>query len=172
MKKESELIISKYVNTNPIEINSELVSAQNRVRLYWTNINQQPYGMFGDMMANIPNPKDKGILLKDIFETDYNIIKKYKVPKTKSREQMWAGKCKNVTNERKSSCLVTKQDRWNSQGLIEFEDFCRFFTPIENERLQTVPDNYTNHVSDKERDRMLGNGWTVDVIAHILSFIN
>ena len=47
----------------------------------------------------------------------------------------------------------------------------RRLTPIECERLQTVKDNYTNHVSDTQRYRMIGNGWTVDVIAHILSFI-
>jgi DNA (cytosine-5)-methyltransferase 3A len=70
MKKEHELVISQYMKVAPIEINSALVSAQNRVRLYWTNINEKPYGLFGDMMADIPQPKDKGILLKDILESD------------------------------------------------------------------------------------------------------
>lgn len=49
--------------------------------------------------------------------------------------------------------------------------FFRYITPIECERLQTVPDNYTNHVSNTQRYKMLGNGWTVDVIAHIFSLI-
>ena len=70
MKKEFEIIISKYMGVAPIEINSALLSAQNRVRLYWTNIANEPYGLFGDMQCMIPQPKDKWILLRDILETD------------------------------------------------------------------------------------------------------
>lgn len=161
MKKESQDTITKMLGVKPIEINSALVSAQNRRRLYWTNI------------SGIEQPEDKKILLDSILEKDHNILKKYKVNKTSSRIKMWEGKCKNITHENKSSCVVTKQDRWNSQGLIAFEDFCRFLTPVENERLQTIPDNYTNvnGITDKQRDFMIGNGWTVDVIKHIFSYI-
>ena len=70
MKKEHELVISQYLKVAPIEINSALLSAQNRKRLYWTNINQVPWGLFGDMITDIPQPKDKGILLKDVLEID------------------------------------------------------------------------------------------------------
>lgn len=70
MKREFELVISQYLGVAPIEINSALLSAQNRVRLYWTNISNEPYGLFGDMQCTIPQPKDKGILLKDILEQD------------------------------------------------------------------------------------------------------
>lgn len=70
MKKEHELVISQYLKVAPIEINSALLSAQNRQRLYWTNINQVPWGLFGDMITDIPQPKDKGILLKDVLESD------------------------------------------------------------------------------------------------------
>lgn len=160
MKQESQDVISKYLKVQPIEINSNLVSAQNRKRLYWTNID------------NVTQPIDKNIALSSILETDTNVLDKYIVPKTPSRIKMWQGKCKNITNEKKSYCVVTKQDRWNSQGLIEYKDFCRFLTPIENERLQTVPDNYTSIVKDKSRDFMLGNGWTVDVIVHIFNGLN
>ena len=75
MKKEFEIIISKYMGVAPIEINSALLSAQNRVRLYWTNIANEPYGLFGDMQCMIPQPKDKGILLRDILESD--VLDKY-----------------------------------------------------------------------------------------------
>ena len=75
MKKEFEIIISKYMGVAPIEINSALLSAQNRVRLYWTNIANEPYGSFGDMQCTIPQPKDKGILLRDILESD--VMDKY-----------------------------------------------------------------------------------------------
>jgi site-specific DNA-cytosine methylase len=159
MKKEYQDIINNYLNVEPIEINSNLVSAQNRTRFYWSNI------------EGIELPKDKNILLQSILESNEEILDKYKVPFTPSRVEMWNGKCKNITNATKSSCVVTKQDRWNNQGLIAYKDFCRFLTPIELERLQTVPDNYTSCVRDKERDFMLGNGWTVDVIKHIFSYL-
>jgi DNA (cytosine-5)-methyltransferase 3A len=70
MKKEYELVITKYLNVAPIEINAALVSAQNRRRLFWTNIANEPYGLFGDMQCIIPQPKDKGILLKDVLESE------------------------------------------------------------------------------------------------------
>jgi len=63
-------VITKAVGIEPIEINSALVSGQNRVRNYWTNINSAPSGLFGDMKCMIPQPKDRGILLKHILETD------------------------------------------------------------------------------------------------------
>jgi len=70
MGEKWEKILSKAIGVNAIEINSALVSAQNRRRLYWTNIGMQPMGLFGDLESIIPQPKDKGILLKDILETD------------------------------------------------------------------------------------------------------
>ena len=70
MKKEHELVITQYMGVYPIEINSDLVSAQNRVRLYWTNIANEPYGLFGDLKCVIPQPKDRGILLKNILENE------------------------------------------------------------------------------------------------------
>ena len=75
MKKEFEIIISKYMGVAPIEINSALLSAQNRARLYWTNIAAEPYGLFGDMQCMIPQPKDKGVLLRDILQS--NVADKY-----------------------------------------------------------------------------------------------
>ena len=92
MKKESELILNEYLGVTGLHINSRLVSAQNRQRIYWTNIN------------NITKPIDKNILLKDILETNYLILDKYRVNKTPSRDKMWyGGKCKNISNEDKSS---------------------------------------------------------------------
>jgi len=77
MKREHELVISKYMGVSPIEINAALVSAQNRRRLFWTNINNKPYGLFGDMYCDIPQPKDKGILLKDILQPESEVDGKY-----------------------------------------------------------------------------------------------
>jgi DNA-cytosine methyltransferase len=70
MKAEHESVITQYVGVNPIEINSALLSAQNRVRLYWTNIGVVKRGLFDEYYPGIPQPKDKGILLRDILESD------------------------------------------------------------------------------------------------------
>lgn len=70
MKKEHEIVISRYMGVAPIEIDAALVSAQSRRRLFWSNIYNEPYGLFGDMQCMIPQPKDRGILLKDILECD------------------------------------------------------------------------------------------------------
>lgn len=209
MKKEHELVISQYMKVAPIEINSALVSAQNRVRLYWTNINEKPYGLFGDMMADIPQPKDKGILLKDILQSDapdkYFLSSKM-IACLKGHERFNKYTTETLFSENKSSCLNARlhkmgngdtyikidkkgntkhnQDKascftagGNSGGnhsdmdLIVENENVRRLTPTECERLQTVPDGYTDCVSDTQRYRMLGNGWTVDVIAHFFVFL-
>ena len=75
MGEKWEKILSKAIGVKPIMINSALLSAQNRQRLYWTNIGLEPQGLFGDLDSTIEQPKDKGILLKDILEK--NVIDKY-----------------------------------------------------------------------------------------------
>ena len=116
-------------------------------------------------------PQDKNINLQDLLIRDSEILKPYKVNKTPSRDLMWKKGCPNITNRNKSNCLTTKQDRWGNAGLIEFEDYCRYLTEIECERLQTLPDNYTFGIPSSQRYKALGNCWTVDVIAHILKGI-
>lgn len=154
MSQKSTDIISEFLGVKPIKINSSLFSAQIRKRLYWTNIQFDK------------NIIDKNISLQDILEKGDH-LKEYKVNKTKSREIMWNGKCPNITNKKKSNALTTKQDRWGNAGLIEYEDFCRYLTPVECERLQTIPDNYTSCLPKTQRYKVLGNCWTVDVISHI-----
>ena len=70
MERRWELVISRALGVNPVVINSRLVSAQNRVRLYWTNIGMKPMGFFGDLHSIIEQPKDKGLLLKDVLEQE------------------------------------------------------------------------------------------------------
>ena len=177
MKKESQDIISWYLGVQPQEINSSLVSAQNRKRFYWTNI---PFTM----------PEDRGIMLKDIIEDglDANYFKggNLKSYFEKHRRQLVfssdglchvgdadlkghdiikrvyhpEGKAPTLTTmgggHREPKILLTKENlKW------------RKLTPLECERLQTVPEGYTAHVSNTQRYKMLGNGWTVDVVAHI-----
>jgi DNA (cytosine-5)-methyltransferase 3A len=323
MGEKWEKILSKAIGVNPIEINSALVSAQNRRRLYWTNIGMQPSGLFGDLASIIPQPKDKGILLKDILESE--VDKKYylsdKMIETKSltsleksnlveyypcdyrsdegfriRENGKAPtltrgaensgtqynslvievnnaveinvfdgynnrmrtdeKCGSITqhcsrsgmtngfkvivpnkdnmvmqinpstesngkqpyqqnrvydingispalcanksdllikqlnknqqkkfnpniNTDKANTLTLAQGRAGSSDeymdavskIANITSHIRRLTPLECERLQTVPFGYTDVVSDSQRYRMLGNGWTVDVVSHIFSYL-
>ena len=147
-------------------INSALVSAQNRERFYVHN--------FGE----VPPPKDRKISFQDIMERDVEELKKYKVPRTPSRERMWNDgngdriphSCKNITHEIKTRCLTTKQDRSSNTGLIAFEDFCRYITVKEAHRLQTMPDDYCRVATKNQAYKALGNGWTAEVIIHLISY--
>jgi len=155
MDYQHSSFISNRLGVNYVNLNSRLVSAQNRNRLYWAN-------------WLIPQPYDFNINLDQVLISDHSYIKNYKVNKTPSRDVMWLkGKCKDITNSDKSNCLTTKQDRWGNAGLIRFEDYCRYLTPIECERLQTLPDNYTSSASDTKRYQLLGNCWTVNMISWI-----
>jgi DNA (cytosine-5)-methyltransferase 3A len=111
MKKEFELIISRYMGVAPIEINSALLSAQNRVRLYWTNIANEPFGLFGDMQCMIPQPKDKGILLRDILESDvpdkYYLSDKMLAYFKNRAANFNQGKVNVREEEGKASCLTS-----------------------------------------------------------------
>ena len=324
MGEKWEKVLSKAIGVKPIMINSSIFSAQNRQRLYWTNIGMRPSGLFGDLESYIKIPKDKGIFLKDILQDNPNpkimlndnvveevnekyflselavekikrhkndsldndksntihagyykqggrdqqyvvqdIDEKYYLSerminsfeiKTKKYEDLGGGfafkpnsgdkKSRTLTNPAKNrmdetyveevvdedvsmlqlphgankggevakdgkSPSMTTSSWQHNNFLIIGGDFrydegfrwrengksptlttvasesgvsgqalakinnkrIRRLTPIECERLQTVKDNYTNHVSDSQRYKMLGNGWTVDVIAFILSHI-
>ena len=244
MKKESEQVITDYLGVEPIEINSNLVSAQNRRRLYWTNI---PFDGV---------PEDKGIMLKDILEEetaefyrageylqekrrssnknpdmlnpDYRsqantihdvdgksgtvcagthgyaigYVPEVKGAKIVNRRLDERGKRQDnnkdiplqkrleLRKDNKAYCLTTVQkDSVLADPVIRDKSKCvrtggrlsydrhewdsidnmhwRKLTVTECERLQTVPDGYTCGVSNTQRYKMLGNGWTVDVIKHI-----
>jgi len=272
MKKEYEDIISRFMGVEPIKINSCLVSAQNRQRIYWTNI------------EGVTIPEDKGVLLKDIIHEKTDFINnefnlQINIPEATKKGFVGVGVGDGVDltfkesktrrgrlMSKKSNCLTAsaydyrivehlssyvvnfdktlqildkevqrgkvgyfrqdsqvnrvyyihdksvilcgdagggtaKMDHYlfgcitpdrikkNQNGQrfndgskfytltcqdrhgILIEGYIRKLTPTECERLQTVPDNYTAGVSDAQRYKMLGNGWTVDVIAHIFSFL-
>jgi DNA (cytosine-5)-methyltransferase 3A len=294
MGEKWQKILTRAIGINPIKINSALISAQNRQRLYWTNIASVQDGLFGDLVCSIPQPKDKGILLKDILETE--VADKYfissaminRIARSNNGEKCFADNQKSMClaagyykqgrdnqlitvhntmprssktgkggtgplsrNDGKTNCLDTgntnaieiqcvamrgrnpenpksrvaglpteqqleprndgktncltsvqkdnlvaygcdyrkdegfrvrkteksstlmaraREDVYGT-GLVKTQSNIRRLTPTECERLQTVPDNYTNHVSDTQRYRMLGNGWTIDVIAYIFSYL-
>ena len=152
MKKEWENEITQEVGVAPIMINSALVSAQNRKRLYWTNI------------EGITQPQDRGILLRDILENFIFDKEPYYIVFNSNRP-------KNYKSD-KSMCLVTSGgSKTKGVGISDDSGMWRKLTPIECERLQTLPDNYTEGVSNSQRYKMIGNGWTVDIISWIFSFI-
>lgn len=194
MKKEHLQVITDMLGVEPIRINSNLVSAQNRDRYYWTNI------------PNVTQPEDKGILLKDILETAPNsdikggAIRGRPTPtgKTVQRLEVGGDKANSLTTVQKDSlCVLIGRANLNGHDCIKRiysvhgkaptltaiqgghqeakiatdSKHWRKLTPIECERLQTLPDNYTSCVSNSQRYKMIGNGWTVDVIAHIFLFM-
>ena len=214
MKKEFESVITSYLGVEPVEINSNLLSAQNRRRLYWTN-------------WDFKVPEDKGILLEDIVhEYKDNMsqedLKDYIVPfsntlkildkevergkigyfgKDSQANRVYSIHGKAVTlcgsagggaakmGQYLFGCLTPNriEKRQNGQRFndgnkfytltaqdkhgVLIDGYIRKLTPVECERLQNLEDNYTNvpNVSETQRYKALGNGWTVDVIAHILN---
>jgi DNA (cytosine-5)-methyltransferase 3A len=287
MGEKWEKILSRAIGVNPIMINSSLLSAQNRQRLYWTNIGLEPAGLFGYPQSTIEQPKDKGILLKDVLESE--VDEKYYLSekmingflahnKRHIEEKNQTGfNWKPTEGNKKAACLranaalaatdnsvivhntmprlstgttnaveivamrgrgekgnieqkleTNGTDKSNSLTTVQKDNLVKItnaveirkvkqlnpstesggkqpyqqnriydvdgispalcaqlpkgstiinttrirrLTPTECERLQTVKDNYTNHVSDSQRYKMLGNGWTVDVIRHILNYM-
>lgn len=180
MKKEYQNIISNLLEVEPIMINSSLLSSQNRVRLYWTNI------------PNIEQPKDKNIYLKDILETDETEQQRIFIGGRMVGRKLINGKrakdnlciqigeadikgydcIKRVYDIKGKSPTLTTMEGGHRQPKISTDNITwRKLTPLECERLQTLPDCYSAHVSNSQRYKMIGNGFTVDVIAHILRYI-
>ena len=305
MGNKWERILSEAIGIFGVHINSALVSAQNRKRIYWTNIRVREEGLFGELHSDIPQPEDRGILLKDVLEDNVdekyylserglsgmlthkdrhessgngfgvkfisketeksntilhryykdckdNAVCIYQNPRgynnggfhasksptvgasswenniflvvpestTKGYVEIEPGECfdfeninsktmrrrkmtdkpntlmESTTNlmrfdglsERHLANLKNGDEKANSflssswkgaqaNGMTLVAEHpigarIRRLTPVECERLQTVEDNYTAVVSDTQRYKALGNGWTIDVIAHIFSFIN
>lgn len=197
MKKEWQDIISSYIGVEPIEINSSLFSAQNRRRLYWTNI---PF---------CKNIQDKGIKLQDILENNLlkvpevnlsncviggirGVVEKYgflpqvfnpynrswikdKAP-TLSTGSMITSSCAVLIFEKcRDGNFIVENNHiiiGNEKFLTSLQNGCyilRRLTLTEAKRLQTIPDDFMFSTGETKAFKMLGNGWTVDVISYILS---
>lgn len=227
MKKIHEQVITDYLGVQPVHINSALVSAQNRRRVYWTNIYQ-----------GIAQPFDRGVLLPDILETEVDV--KYlisekalervlrldpKINPKKAYAVTTHNNSSNFSSKRsgtligctsyngkllyadKANCIdanfakgpdnhgqrtfieqrprgfnrggihvdkspTLSANSWHHNNTLHHNNTYRRLTPIECCRLQTVPDGYTDGISDTQQYRMLGNGWNVDTIVHILSYLD
>ena len=160
MDTNIESIITNALGVGPITINSKLVSAQNRVRMYWTNINN----------GKIPQPVDRGLLLKDVIMT--NVDSRYFFTKYTTYRIMteYPNTAKSVLD--KSRCLTTGCGR-NVGGRGSYlvqNGGIRRLTVRECARLQTIPEEYEFVVPEGEAYKLIGNGWTVEVIKHILSY--
>jgi hypothetical protein len=149
MSQEDKDIITGIMGVEPIRINSSLLSAQLRDRLYWTNI------------PNVTQPEDRGIKLQSILESGYT-------DREKSRALL-------VSDSRPLRDRNRIIHRYKSTGFTTIvfecadmnEENVRYFTQTELERLQTVPVGYTQVLKRDDAADVLGDGWTVDVIAHI-----
>ena len=156
MKKEYQDVITNVMGVEPIVINSNLVSAQNRHRLYWTNI------------PNVTQPVDREILLRDILLPE---AKKFELTEAgkayRSRLRNGKPRWEYHTNplDGKAACVTANFYVGIPMGVIK--ELMRRLTPIECERLQTFPDNWTEGISNSQRYKALGNSWTVDVVTHI-----
>lgn len=203
MKKERQNIISEHLfGIQPVEIDSALVSAQRRKRLYRVGKRNEDWSY---SQIEISQPTDKGILLKDILEQEVDpkfylsdkaieLMIKYLNP-----DYEITGKGNTLTTElahtigknmspklvAETGAALYNRAHWKFRGSLHADksptircqvngnvlcltrDFLRRLTPIECERLQTLPDDYTAGVSNSQRYKMLWNGRTVDVIAHI-----
>ena len=163
--------ITESLGVEPIMIDSALVSAQRRKRLYWTNI------------PGVKQPDDLGLTLKDVYLHDASLIKSddriLKTAVKKKNYIQYAVNDKHSTSQAfrlyflngKSPTIARCRTESKCNILIDENDLSTFkiISPIEAERLQTLPDNYTAGVPKTRRFEAIGNGWTVDVIAHILS---
>ena len=168
MKNKHKEELDKYLGVKGMSINSKLVSFQSRTRYYWTNI------------PNVSAPQDLHISFQNYKDSDTNRCNEATPNKTKSRIKMWAnghgdnsfiGGCENITYADKVQCLTRKQDRCPNSGMVEYNDWCRFLTRKEMELAQTLPVGYCNRLSYNQACDVIGDGWTVDIIKHILSFI-
>ena len=165
MNDESKKIISDLLGCEPILIDSKLFSAQQRPRYYWTNIPISPL------------PQECSLVLKDIMQV--NVEEKYFYDYPLTNIDMSKQVCaimdfknhemhKRIFNPNFKCHTLTTCGGDGTQKKVLDNGRARKLIPLEYERLQTLPDNYTNCVADGHRYSAIGNGWTVDVITHIL----
>jgi DNA (cytosine-5)-methyltransferase 3A len=166
MKKEHQDVISEQLGVRPVLINSSVLSAQSRNRLYWSNV-------------DIDTPVDLNLVTEDIVDSDGPF--KYlddlaTLSRNYTSSSVFYDFRKPISqSQRRQAAYLTKKHMAITCGdmpaILTANGRIRKTTLLEQERLQTVPDNYTSCVCQTARHKSLGNGFTVDVIAHIFSCI-
>lgn len=164
-------LISKELGVQPVMINSSLVCAAERKRLYWTSI------------PNVTQPVDKGLFLADVVLPPEEVPAKYwytdrpfqyngddeKVQCTILGSGFMRNTREVYNLKAKANTLLCDGGGGNRQKKVYQNGKCRKLMPVEYERLQNLPDGYTDCLSDSRRYTAIGNAWTVDVIAHIFT---
>lgn len=167
MNQESKDIISELLGCEPVLINSNCFVAQDRPRLYWTNI-----------PVDASELTECDLCLQDIMET--GVDEKYFYSNALHSINMEKQVCaymdikinemhKRIFNPKHKVHTLTACAGGNLQKKVYVDGRARKLTPLEYERLQGLPDGYTEGVANTHRYNALGNGWTVDVIAHIFT---
>ena len=162
MKADYQNVISGYLGVEPMRINSALVSAARRDRLYWVNF-------------DVDMPEDRGITFDDINGNTTDWLSNTYIDKV-SKWKAQQDPLKNVTyigTKAKLPCLTARGYNQSHSGMILISDGTRYryLTNNEAELAMTLPIDYTKGISDRERARCLGNGWTAEVIVHILKHL-
>lgn len=162
MKADYQNVISGYLGVEPMRINSALVSAARRDRLYWVNF-------------DVDMPEDRGITFDDINGNTTDWLSNTYIDKV-SKWKAQQDPLKNVTyigTKAKLPCLTARGYNQSHSGMILISDGTRYryLTNNEAELAMTLPIDYTKCISDRERARCLGNGWTAEVIVHILKHL-
>lgn len=164
MPPEDYETISQALGVYPININSELVSAQLRSRYYWTNIGPQDHNLFGFPICAIPQPKDKGIYLQDILTSGHTERKKATCLLASEERQMTGNKEYYLRRYKKRMMNLVFEAPGDEKS-------CRPLNQTELERCQTLPDGYTKVLNRNKAAGCIGDAWTVDVIAHIFQYL-
>lgn len=244
MGNKWERVLSEAIGVFGVHINSALVSAQNRKRIYWTNIRVKEVGLFGELHSDIPQPKDEGILLKDILEeevdekyylgeklvnffqnntlkmnansNDFTLTDQYlqinggfdsdnrfyyengkygtclskgisktgvilqiKEATAKGYAEINPGECFDFENPKSNTRRGRKMDVKCNSLMAQNMSFMNYtndyrirrLTPTECARLQTIPEWYEWIVSETQQYKLLGNGWNIETVKHILKFM-
>ncbi len=152
--------ICNELNCEPVRICGSLVSGALRDRLYWTNIPPFSYDLTGRIISNIPQPTDKKIMLQDILDSGIVKTRKHTCLNTSSGT---GGKQEYLIHRNNTTGMIT---------LIYEKDYVRTVNQNELERLHNIPTGYTRCLNVKKAGDLIGDGWTVDVVSHILKKIN
>jgi len=180
MDNYSYAAISEMLGTYPTNINSELVSGQLRQRSYWTNIGPESFDLFGNRYSMIPQPRNKKITFQSILDDGYtNRIKSRCLLESESRNPgstfsslrryLIKGFINVVFKDKETYYKYSKMTESEMKENFIDGDI-RKLNQKEMERLQTVPNGYTKTLKRNEAACLLGDGWTVDVIAHIFNY--
>lgn len=163
MKKEYQDVISEHLGVEPVRINSKSFSAAKRDRLYWTNIEINPY-------------QDNDISFDDINSNSQDWLPQERINSIsnwKAQQKPLQSSIK-IGSKQKLPCLTARGYNQYHSGMVLITDGekYRYLTNSEAEKAHNIPSGYTNGFTDREISHMIGNGWTVDVIAHIFNGIN